>query len=68
MKVKGATSFAKVTLAELNRVFKEDALILVSKRFAEAAGLDYHEMKITSEVIKAAAKKIEVTEFDWKNK
>jgi len=39
-KTKGAGSFVQVNLGELNRVLKEDAVIVVSRRFAEALVLD----------------------------
>ena len=39
-KTKGAGSFVQVNLRELNRVLKEDAVIVVSRRFAEALVLD----------------------------
>ena len=38
-KTKGATSFCKVNLRELNRVLKEDASIIISKRYAETLDL-----------------------------
>ena len=39
-KTKGAGSFVQVNLRELNRVLKEDAIIVVSRRFSEALVLD----------------------------
>ena len=39
MKTKGSTSYTGVTLGELNKFFKEDAVIEVSKKFLNA-----HEM------------------------
>ena len=39
-KTKGAGSFVQVNLRELNRILKEDAIIVVSRRFAEALVLD----------------------------
>ena len=39
-KTKGAGSFVQVNLRELNRVLKEDAIIVVSRRFAEALVLE----------------------------
>ena len=38
-KTKGATSFCKVNLRELNRVLKEDASVVISKRYAETLDL-----------------------------
>ena len=39
-KTKGAGSCVQVNLRELNRVLKEDAIVVVSRRFAEALVLD----------------------------
>ena len=39
-KTKGAGSFVQVNLRELNRVLKEAAIVVVSRRFAEALVLD----------------------------
>jgi len=39
-KTKGATSFCKVNLRELNRVLKEDASVIISKRYAETLDLE----------------------------
>ena len=36
MKTKGSTSYTGVTLGELNKFFKEDAIIEVSKKFLNA--------------------------------
>ena len=36
MKTKGSTSYTGVTLGELNKFFKEDAVIEVSKKFLNA--------------------------------
>jgi hypothetical protein len=38
-KTKGAGSFVQVNLRELNRVLKEDATIIISRRFAETLSL-----------------------------
>ncbi len=39
-KTKGAGSFVQVSLGELNRVLREDAIVVVSRRFAEALVLE----------------------------
>ena len=39
-KTKGATSFVSVPLGVLNETFKEGALILVSRKFAETNGIE----------------------------
>lgn len=36
----GSVSFSEVSLAELNRVFQPEAMIPISKRFAETMGLE----------------------------
>ena len=38
-KTKGATSFVSIPLGILNETFKEGALILVSRKFAETNGI-----------------------------
>mgnify|MGYP003632695844 FL=1 len=38
-KTKGATSFVSVSLGVLNETFREGALILVSRKFAETNGI-----------------------------
>jgi|TARA_B110000196_G_scaffold277803_1_gene256530 hypothetical protein len=38
-KTKGAGSFVQVDLRELNRVLKEDASVIISRRFAETLSL-----------------------------
>ena len=39
-KTKGAGSFVQVNLRELNRVLKEDASVIISRRFAETLSLN----------------------------
>ena len=39
-KTKGAGSFVQVNLRELNRVLKEDATVIISRRFAETLSLN----------------------------
>lgn len=38
-KTKGAVSFVRVSLKELNRILREDAEIIISKRFAILLGI-----------------------------
>lgn len=52
-KTKGAGSFQQVNLRELNRVLKEDAVVIVSRRFAETLSLEVEEFQATTENIKA---------------
>jgi len=52
-KTKGAGSFVQVNLRELNRVLKEDATIIVSRRFAETLSLDTDNFAATTTNIEA---------------
>jgi hypothetical protein len=45
-KTKGATSFLSVSLADLNEILKPEALVLVSRKFAETLGL--HGERVTT--------------------
>ena len=58
-KTKGAGSFVQVNLRELNRVLKEDAIIVVSRRFAEAFVLDT-ESFVSSTPNQQSAQPVEV--------
>jgi hypothetical protein len=52
-KTKGAGSFLQVNLRELNRVLKEDAVVVISRRYAETLNLEVEQFKATTENIKA---------------
>ena len=52
-KTKGAGSFVQVNLRELNRVLKEDATIIVSRRFAEPLSLQTDNFAATTTNIEA---------------
>ena len=52
-KTKGAGSFLQVNLRELNRVLKEDAIVVVSRRFAETLNLTVDKFVASTENIKA---------------
>ena len=52
-KTKGAGSFAQVDLRELNRVLKEDATIILSRRFAETLSLNTDNFTATTTNIEA---------------
>jgi hypothetical protein len=52
-KTKGAGSFLQVNLRELNRVLKEDAIVVVSRRYAETLNLDVEDFQATTTNIKA---------------
>lgn len=51
----GAVSFCKVTLAELNRILKPTASVVVSLRYAEMVGLAGAKMSADTSAIKALA-------------
>ena len=59
-KTKGAGSFVQVNLRELNRVLKEDAVIVVSRRFAEALVLETDSF-VSSTPNQKAMQPVEVT-------
>ena len=52
-KTKGAGSFTQVNLRELNRVLKEDATVIVSRRFAETLNLETDTFVAKTENIQA---------------
>ena len=52
-KTKGAGSFLQVNLKELNRVLKEDAIVIVSRRYAETLNLEVEKFEATTTNIKA---------------
>lgn len=54
-KTKGAGSFVQVNLRELNRVLKEDASVIISRRFAETLSLQTDNFTATTTNIEAQA-------------
>ena len=52
-KTKGAGSFVQVNLRELNRVLKEDATVIISRRFAETLSLNTDNFAATTTNIEA---------------
>ena len=58
------SSFYAVTLGELNRVLKEGATVIVSRRYAQELQLTGEPMKATTANIKAHAQRIEVAVHD----
>ena len=54
-KTKGAGSFVQVNLRELNRVLKEDASVIISRRFAETLSLQTDRFTATTTNIEAQA-------------
>ena len=59
-KTKGATSFVQVTLGELNRVVKEGAVVVVSRRYAEQLELDSKPMYSNSKNLEAHSNQIDI--------
>ncbi len=59
-RTKGATSFVKVHLGELNRILREDAIVIVSRRYAEQLELSSDPFKANTKDIEAHSKKIDV--------
>jgi hypothetical protein len=52
-RTKGAVSFVSVNLRELNRILKEDAQVLVSRRYAEQLCLKGRPVGINAGVLKS---------------
>ena len=51
-RTKGAVSFVSVNLRELNRILKDDAQVLISRRYAEQLSLDGSPVGINAKVLK----------------
>jgi|TARA_Y100000310_G_C20157387_1_gene567483 hypothetical protein len=73
-KKKGATSFVKVNLRELNRILKEDAIVIVSRRFAETLDLNAEKFSATTaalsamtpvEVNKEELESVQLNKHEW---
>jgi hypothetical protein len=56
-KRKGATSFVRISLMELNRVLKENATVIVNRPYAEALKLACQPFKSTRDNIKGVVQK-----------
>ena len=61
-RTKGATSLIEVNLGELNRVLREDALVMVGRKYAEALGLQMGNRIVSSYSNLQAATPVEVKE------
>ncbi len=61
-RTKGAVSFVVVSLGELNRILKEGANVVVSRRYAEQVGLSGTPMSANAKNIAAFGEQIEVKE------
>ena len=60
MKTKGATSFAGVKLRELTRVLKEDAVVVVSRKYAKQLELNSNPVYFKSKNLETNSKQINV--------
>ncbi len=63
-KTKGATSFVAVSLGELNRVLKEGAVVVVSRKYAEQLELDSKPMYSSAKNLIAHTNQIDVSVSD----
>ena len=59
-RTKGAVSFISVTLGELNRVLKPEAIVVVSRRYAEPLGLEGKPMVGNAKNIADASKQLDL--------
>ena len=64
-RTKGAGSSVVASLAELNRVLKEEAQVIVSRRYAEQLQLNCNKFEATTENISSVANQVQfsVTEL-----
>ena len=60
IKTKETSSFVGVKLRELNRVLKEDAIIVVSRKYAEQLELDSNPMYCKSKNLETNSKQLDV--------
>ena len=60
----GSTSFVEVSLGELNRVLREDAIVIVGRKYAEAIRLDAKKVESNVDVIESVACAVEVKSAD----
>jgi hypothetical protein len=63
-RTKGATSLIEVNLRELNRVLREDALVMVGRKYAEALGLQMGNRVVSNYNNLQAAAPVEVRETE----
>ena len=63
-RTKGATSLIEVNLRELNRVLREDALVMVCRKYAEALGLQMGNRVVSNYNNLQAAAPVEVKETE----
>jgi len=63
-RTKGAVSFVVVSLGELNRVLREGANVVVSRRYAEQLGISGTPMSANAKNLAAYGEQIEIKETD----
>ena len=63
-RTKGATSLIEVNLRELNRVLREDAIVMVGRKFAEALGLEAGRRIVSNYANLSAVAPVEVKETE----
>ena len=63
-RTKGAGRFVQVTLRELNRVLREDAIVIINRRYAEMIGLENGKFVATTENIQNVATQVDIQEVD----
>jgi len=63
-RTKGAVSFVEISLGELNHILKEDAIVMVSRKYAEALSLEGNPVDATSKVVESVAHTINVKTAD----
>lgn len=51
-KTKGATSFVRTTLAELNRILKPEASVIVNRRYVEALNIEAESFSTNTKNLK----------------
>jgi hypothetical protein len=61
----GSYSFLEVSLAELNRIFKPDAVIVVGRKWADFNKVNGIAFKASHNVTETIGEQIEVTQTDF---
>ena len=54
----------QVSLRELNRVLREDAIVIINRRYAEMVGLTNDQFVATTENIQSVATQVDIQEID----
>ena len=63
-RTKGATSLIEVNLRELNRVLREDALVMVGRKYAEALGIQMGNRIVSNYNNLSAVAPVEIKETE----